>query len=59
MAAILRFPEPSIDLDRVRLDSDEPCLVLILPVVRIERWDGPTSPERRARRRQKGREPGA
>lgn len=37
---VVEFPLQPIDLDRVRLTNDEPCLVLILPVVRIERWDG-------------------
>lgn len=47
MAVVLRFPEPVIDLDRVRLDSDEPCLVLVLPVMRIEREETREQRERR------------
>lgn len=34
---VIAFPEQSIDLDRVCLHRDEPCTILLLPVVRIER----------------------
>jgi hypothetical protein len=40
MGTVVAFPLQPIDLDRVRIDSDEPCLVLILPVVWVERDDG-------------------
>lgn len=50
MSDVVKFPEMPIDLDRVRLTSNQSAIVLILPTVRREqatiRWvrgdlDGP------------------
>jgi hypothetical protein len=38
---VVEFPLQPIDPERVRLDTNEPCLVLILPVVRIEGRETP------------------
>jgi hypothetical protein len=51
MGNVVEFPLQPIDLDRVRLDGDEPCTVLILPVVRFEREDGSLGGGKRAGRR--------
>ena len=36
---VVEFPLQPIDLDRVGLQRDAPCLILVLPVVRIERCE--------------------
>ena len=49
---VIEFPLQPIDLERVRLEGGEPAIVLILPVVRIDRGDeGPDRPRGRRRRR--------
>jgi hypothetical protein len=34
---VVNFPPQPIDGERVRLESDEPCTILMLPAVSIER----------------------
>jgi len=52
MAKIIKFrPRPIGDAKPI--GRDEPCLVLILPVIRIERHDGPRAPCRGPAKRRK------
>jgi len=40
---VVSFPEQPIDIDRVCLHREEPCTILILPVVTIERLEPASS----------------
>lgn len=46
-AEIVQFPAERRDATWSKADRERPCLVLILPIVRIERWDGSLTPEER------------
>lgn len=38
---VIEFPLQPIDLDRVGLRRDEPCVIVVLPMVRVERSEEP------------------
>lgn len=51
---IIRLPDPerrSRKPDAVMRPDDEPCIIIVLPIIRIERFSDPKPNWRRKRRR--------